>query len=112
MAPASEQCVAIFAKAPSSVLDGRPETDHNFLMWLAPRMSVIAECALHDQELRNLESKYTLKAIESMEDMLTQLQFNVLAEMLRRGLVIFRQTQNNAYAITRHGGIEALVEDG
>ena len=61
MTTRSSEFARVFAAGPPTVQDQRPETDMEFLQWLAPREGVIHDCALKDIELRELNES-TLQA--------------------------------------------------
>ena len=79
----SEACKAFFGKSPSAIVDGRPETDLQFLRFLEGKEHNLLRLATKDLEQRDLE-KGSRDAILSLAGIEGRIQRRILQEVLER----------------------------
>ena len=85
----SADFLAIFARTPCTILDGRPETVSHFLQWLVPREHVLAACVTKDVLDRNLGDNAKM-ARDALADNLGRVRRAIHYELLERSLFLFR----------------------
>jgi hypothetical protein len=89
MRESSETFKSMFGVAPGSILDGRPETESHFLLWLIPRESTLVKCIERDLDDRSLAD--TAKTgLRTLQDPLGKVRRAISAELLERALYLFR----------------------
>ena len=87
----------VFAKAPCTILDGRPEVVKDFLEWLVPREEVLAQLVAKDVQDRGLAQDAQRTAV-ILNDKSFRVQRVIAYELLHRALYPY-------YCIKRHGYI-------
>ena len=88
MTATSRDFASVFTKAPPNVVPDRPETDMLFLEWLTPRADVLLKCIEKDSEQRALVAMDGAVRFLRSDD--CRVKMVVLAELLRRGLLLHR----------------------
>ena len=90
----------IFARAPPTVIDNRPETDMLFLQWLGPRERVLLQCCSRDVEQRELSAK-AKASVETLRDPWASVRRGILQELLYRALYLHRMAMAQEYVVAR-----------
>ena len=84
----SQQCKDVFARSPSAIVDNRPETDLEFLKFLAGKEHIFHKLATEDLKQRSLSAE-TKNAILSLGDILARIRRRILQEILERCLLLY-----------------------
>lgn len=85
----SPECFRVFHKAPSTIIDTRPQSDMNFLQFLRGKENDLWQLCELDLRQRKLSGK-TQKAVQEMRDSRIMMCRGILAEVLHRCLFLMR----------------------
>ena len=92
----SNAYAAIFARAPGAIVEGRPESDMNFLAFLGGKEQVLLAWCTRDVEDRALATS-TADAIATLGDHRGAAERRVCAEMLHRALFLHHWVNKSAH---------------
>ena len=90
----SMECAKIFGSAPSSIVEGRPKGDMQFLHWLGGKELVLHLVSSRDIVDREL-AVATKDAVAILGHFIGRAQKRVCAEVLRRSLYMHRWVNNH-----------------
>ena len=99
---------AVFSAHPSVVIEGRPETDRNFLRFLRGKEDTLAIIIEKDVEQRNLTS-IGLATIQSLKNLEHRAQRSILCEVVDRCLSL-AAFSNTAKYVAKDDTWKSLIE--
>ena len=80
----TRDCKKIFGNSPSAIVLTRPETDLNFLRFLAGKEHILHQLAKRDLEQRTSLGQDVVTAVENLGDIGNRIRRSILCEILER----------------------------
>ena len=107
------QFKALFAEAPMTVLEDRPESAMRFLTWLrhGAREATLSQCAAQDLLQRTNLGPGAAKAVASLASREMRLKRGILGELLYRGLHLAR-VSNLKHRIAYEATMQRTLQQG
>jgi hypothetical protein len=106
----SPACKRIFGSSPSAIVLTRPETDLNFLRFLAGKEHILHKLAKRDLEQRTTLGQDVVNAVQNLGDISNRIRRSILSEVLERCMFLAHWSGKHAMVATTTSW-EALLGD-